>query len=90
MTTSELSASSAETGSNVDRIWSEFMVTLDALPPQVRAAFLLHEVFEAGYDDIARLIGQPTQVCRDHVDQARALALSRMLPLCRPAKAVAR
>lgn len=69
-----------------DRVWSEFMAALDVLAPQVRAAYLLHEVFEAGYDDIARLIGQPAQVCRGHVEYARAHARLRMQTLCPKAR----
>lgn len=67
---------------DVDRIWSEFLAALDVLAPQVRAAFLLHEVFEAGYDDIARLIGEPARVCRGHVEYARAHTRLRMRTLC--------
>ncbi|MDR7097865.1 RNA polymerase sigma-70 factor (ECF subfamily) [Lysobacter niabensis] len=73
--------------SSVERVWSEFMSALDALAPDVRAAFLLHEVFEAGYDDIASLIGQPADTCRTHVEYAREHALSRMRPPGRQAKA---
>lgn len=72
---------------NADRIWSEFMATLDALAPDARAAFLLHEVFEASYDDIARLIGQPADTCRAHVEYARKHALARMQPPGKQAKA---
>lgn len=65
--------------SRADRIWSEFMAALAALEPDVRAAFVLHEIFEAGYEDIARLIGQPAHTCRQHVEYAREHALA-MLP----------
>ncbi|KRA17375.1 MULTISPECIES: sigma factor-like helix-turn-helix DNA-binding protein [unclassified Lysobacter] len=78
------------TASNVDRVWSEFRAALNLLAPEVRAAFLLHEVFEAGYDDIARLIGQPAQVCRSHVEYARAHARTRMPPLSPKAKVTSR
>jgi RNA polymerase sigma-70 factor (ECF subfamily) len=73
--------------SSAERVWSEFMAALDVLAPDVRAAFLLHEVFEASYDDIARLIGRPTDTCRTHVEYAREHALSRMQPLNKQAKA---
>ncbi|WP_091633670.1 sigma factor-like helix-turn-helix DNA-binding protein [Lysobacter sp. cf310] len=80
----------ASAAANADRVWSEFMATLNLLAPEVRAAFLLHEVFEAGYDDIARLIGQPAQVCRGHVEYARAHAQVRMHALSPKAKAMSR
>jgi RNA polymerase sigma-70 factor (ECF subfamily) len=64
--------------SSADRVWSAFMDVLAALAPDVRAAFLLHEVFEASYDDIARLIGEPADTCRNHVEYARRHALACM------------
>lgn len=78
MATPKLDQDAHPTSSNADRIWSEFMAALDTLAPDVRAAFLLHEIFEASYDDIARLIGQPAETCRDHVEYAREHALPRM------------
>lgn len=73
--------------SSADRVWSQFMAALDGLAPDVRAAYLLHEVFEASYDDIARMIGEPVDTCRSHVEYARARALARMYPLARQEKA---
>jgi DNA-directed RNA polymerase specialized sigma24 family protein len=73
--------------SSADRVWSEFMAALDALAPDVRAAFLLHEIFEASYDDIARLIGEPADTCRNHVEHAREHALARMHSLGNQEKA---
>ncbi|HEY5804957.1 MAG TPA: sigma factor-like helix-turn-helix DNA-binding protein [Lysobacter sp.] len=67
--------------SKADRVWSEFMTALDGLAPDTRAAFLLHEVFEASYDEIARLIGEPVDTCQAHVEYARAHALACMKPL---------
>jgi DNA-directed RNA polymerase specialized sigma24 family protein len=78
MTASKFDQDAHHTSSNADRIWSEFMAALDALAPDVRAAFLLHEIFETNYDDIARLIGQPAETCRGHVEYAREHALPRM------------
>lgn len=78
MTTPKFDRDTHHTSSSADRIWSEFMAALDTLAPDVRAAFLLHEIFETNYDDIARLIGQPADTCRSHVEYAREHALSRM------------
>ena len=64
--------------SNADRVWLAFKAALAALAPDIRAAFLLHEVFEASYDDIARLIGEPADTCRNHVEYARRHALACM------------
>ena len=57
-----------------DRVWTEFMAALDTMAPETRAAFLLHEVFEASYDEIARLIGLPADICRSRIEHARASA----------------
>jgi len=64
-------------GSEADRVWAEFMAALDLLPPQVRLAYLLHEVFEASCADIAALTGLPADACRRHVQRARAQVASR-------------
>lgn len=90
MSTPKDDLETAAVASNADRVWSEFMAALNLLAPEVRAAFLLHEVFEAGYDDIARLIGQPAQVCRGHVEYARAHAQIRMQALSPKAKVMSR
>jgi len=67
---------------SAERVWREFLLALDALPPAARAAFLLYAVFEAGYDDIAALIGEPAPACREHVARARARTLARVAALC--------
>lgn len=73
--------------SSADRVWYLFTAVLDRLAPEVRVAFLLHEVFEASYDDIARLIGQPADACRAHVEYAREHALPLLQLLVEPKKA---
>ena len=65
---------------HAEQVWSEFVAALDALAPEARAAFLLHAVFEAHYEDIARLLGQPPELCRRQVEAARRLALARLNP----------
>ena len=57
-----------------ERVWSEFLLVLDALPAGVRAAFLLHDVFATGYPDIADALGIPVDECRRQVELARARA----------------
>jgi RNA polymerase sigma-70 factor (ECF subfamily) len=57
--------------SNAERVWLEFLAALRSLAPEAQAAFVLHEVFETSYVDIAELIGQPEDVCRAHVERAR-------------------
>jgi RNA polymerase sigma-70 factor (ECF subfamily) len=48
-----------------------FLVVLERLAPQERAAFLLHEVFESSYDEIARILGRTEAACRQLVSRAR-------------------
>lgn len=64
--------------SNAERVWHEFLLALDALPPGARAALLLHALFQANAEDIALLIGEPAPACRAHLADARAQALARV------------
>ena len=48
-----------------------FMVLLERLAPEERAAFLLHDVFDCGYAEIARLLGKTEAASRQIVHRAR-------------------
>jgi RNA polymerase sigma-70 factor (ECF subfamily) len=48
-----------------------FLFVLERLAPEERAAFLLHEVFEASYADIASMLGRTESACRQIVSRAR-------------------
>ena len=48
-----------------------FLLLLERLAPEERAAFLLHDVFDTGYADIARTLGKSEQACRQIVHRAR-------------------
>jgi RNA polymerase sigma-70 factor (ECF subfamily) len=48
-----------------------FMVLLETLSPAERAAFLLHEVFEYDYSEIAGILGKKEASCRQMVRRAR-------------------
>ena len=48
-----------------------FLVVLERLAPEERAAFLLHEVFDSGYEEIARILGKSETACRQLVSRAR-------------------
>jgi len=48
-----------------------FLALLERLAPEERAAFLLHEIFDSGYDDIARIIGKSEAASRQIVSRAR-------------------
>jgi RNA polymerase sigma-70 factor (ECF subfamily) len=45
---------------------------LERLTPEARAAFLLREVFDADYDEVADAIGKTESACRQLVSRAKA------------------
>jgi RNA polymerase sigma-70 factor (ECF subfamily) len=47
------------------------LMVLERLSPEARAAFLLREVFEADYADLARTIGKSEAACRQLVHRAK-------------------
>jgi RNA polymerase sigma-70 factor (ECF subfamily) len=49
-----------------------FLTVLERLAPESRAAFLLHEVFEADYAQIAEALGKSEAACRQIVHRAKA------------------
>lgn len=48
-----------------------FMLMLERLGPEERAVFLLHEVFECDYADIAAAVGKTEAACRQLLHRAR-------------------
>ena len=48
-----------------------FLALLERLAPEERAAFLLHEVFESDYAEIAAALGKSEAACRQIVSRAR-------------------
>jgi RNA polymerase sigma-70 factor, ECF subfamily len=48
-----------------------FLVVLERLAPEERAAFLLHEVFDSDYTEIAQVLGKSEAACRQIVSRAR-------------------
>ena len=49
-----------------------FLAVLERLAPEERAAFLLHDVFDVGYREIASVIERSETACRQVVHRARA------------------
>ncbi len=47
------------------------MVTLERLAPEARAAFLLREVFDADYGEVAEALGKTEMACRQLVHRAK-------------------
>jgi len=48
-----------------------FLLMLERLTPHERAAFLLREVFDTPYDEVAAAIGASEPACRQYVSRAR-------------------
>jgi RNA polymerase sigma-70 factor, ECF subfamily len=48
-----------------------FLTVLERLAPEERAAFLLHEVFDFDYSEIAQIIGKNQAACRQIVHRAK-------------------
>src|SRR5258708_36845762 len=55
-----------------DDVSVAFLMLLERLSPEARAAFLLREVFDADYDEIAKAIGKSEAACRQLVSRANA------------------
>lgn len=55
-----------------DDITLPLMVALERLSPLERAAFLLHDVFGVGFDEVADTIGREAATCRKLASRARA------------------
>ena len=49
-----------------------FLTVLERLAPEARAAFLLREVLDVDYDEIANIIGKTEAACRQIVHRAKA------------------
>jgi RNA polymerase sigma-70 factor (ECF subfamily) len=54
-----------------DRISMAFLVLLETLSPEERAAFVLREVFDYGYGEVAAILGKSEPACRQIVSRAR-------------------
>jgi RNA polymerase sigma-70 factor, ECF subfamily len=48
-----------------------FLVVLEELAPEERAAFLLREVFDTDYGEVAEILGKSAAACRQMVSRAR-------------------
>ena len=56
---------------DVDNVTLPLMMALERLSPLERAAFLLHDVFGVGFDEVAEAIGRDPASCRQPASRAR-------------------
>lgn len=54
-----------------DDVSVAFLMLLEQLAPEARAAFLLREVFDADYDEVADALGKSEAACRQLVHRAK-------------------
>src|SRR6266540_3678515 len=60
-----------------DSLSMAFLVLLESLSPVERAVFLLREVFDYGYDEIAAVVGKSPDNCRQIAVRARRQVQAR-------------
>lgn len=58
-----------------DNVSVAFLAVLERLTPEARAAFLLREVFDTDYEEVARTLGKSEAACRQLVHRAKAQVL---------------
>ncbi|ALL69538.1 Sigma24-like DNA-directed RNA polymerase specialized sigma subunit protein (plasmid) [Paraburkholderia caribensis MBA4] len=69
---SDSPATPEEMTERADDVSVAFLMLLERLTPEARAAFLLREVFDADYDEVADAIGKTESACRQLVSRAKA------------------
>jgi RNA polymerase sigma-70 factor (ECF subfamily) len=62
----------AQEDDEIDDITLPLMLALERLSPLERAAFLLHDVFGVGFEEIAETIGREPAACRQLASRARS------------------
>jgi RNA polymerase sigma-70 factor (ECF subfamily) len=61
-----------EEADEVEDVTLPLMLALERLSPLERAAFLLHDVFGLGFDEVAETLGREPAACRQLASRARA------------------
>jgi RNA polymerase sigma-70 factor (TIGR02957 family) len=70
--TADLEPSPAEVAERREEISLAFLVLLERLSPEERAAYVLHEAFDEPYDEIAAVLGKSVPATRQLAHRARA------------------
>jgi RNA polymerase sigma-70 factor, ECF subfamily len=69
--TDAASPDAAADAENADSLSMAFLLLLERLSPVERAVFLLHDVFDYGYDEVAGIVGKSEANCRQLAVRAR-------------------
>src|SRR4029077_14272735 len=67
----ETSLDGARWVEEADSLSMAFLLLLERLSPLERAVFLLHDVFDYGYDEVARIVNRSEDNCRQLASRAR-------------------
>jgi RNA polymerase sigma-70 factor (ECF subfamily) len=67
----ELAGDPAGAAEMADSLSLAFLVVLESLSPEQRAALLLHDVFDYGYDEVAAIVGKSPDNARQLAARAR-------------------
>ena len=60
-----------------DEVSVAFLAVLERLGPEERAVFLLHDVFDYDYPEVAQMLGKAEATCRQIIHRARARTRAR-------------
>ena len=71
LVTDEGAGDPAGIAEQADTLSMSFLVLLERLTPVERAIFLLHDVFDYSFDEIATIVHKSTATCRQHAVRAR-------------------
>ena len=69
--TDERAPDGARYAEDADSLSMAFLLLLERLSPVERAVFLLHDVFDYGYDEVAAIVGKSEDNCRQLAVRAR-------------------
>jgi RNA polymerase sigma-70 factor, ECF subfamily len=71
LVTGESFSDAARQAEEADSLSMAFLLLLETLTPAERAVFLLHDVFDYGYEEIAAIVGKSEDNCRQLAVRAR-------------------
>src|SRR5215471_13546582 len=69
--TDDMSLDGARYVEEADSLSMAFLLLLERLSPVERAVFLLHDVFDYGYDEVAQIVERSEDNCRQLASRAR-------------------
>jgi RNA polymerase sigma-70 factor (ECF subfamily) len=71
LVTDEGAGDPAELAEQADSLSMSFLALLERLTPVERAIFLLHDVFDYSFDEVAQIVHRSPSTCRQHAVRAR-------------------